>query len=139
MALHGLGLVHACSGSDGSVPPGSGSDAGASADATMSDASASFPEDGAPPDTAQSDTGSAGDANFGDAAAPDATPPNTVVSLALGDDHSCALLANGEVWCWGFNADGEQGSGSTDALVHAPTKVANLPAAVAIGARRGRS
>jgi alpha-tubulin suppressor-like RCC1 family protein len=36
-----------------------------------------------------------------------------VQHLALGDDHSCALLKDGSVDCWGANAAGEVGDGST--------------------------
>ena len=32
-------------------------------------------------------------------------PPAT--SLALGDNHACALLEDGRVWCWGFNGAGQ--------------------------------
>ncbi len=33
----------------------------------------------------------------------------SAVQLALGDSHSCALLADGTVRCWGFNAEGQLG------------------------------
>src|SRR5262249_12455885 len=33
------------------------------------------------------------------------------VGLALGSEHTCALLADGTVWCWGGNANAELGSG----------------------------
>jgi len=29
--------------------------------------------------------------------------------IALGDDHACARLANGELWCWGSNSLGQLG------------------------------
>jgi alpha-tubulin suppressor-like RCC1 family protein len=50
---------------------------------------------------------------------PDAGPPRDAgpsctegcefVELALGQDHTCARRANGEVWCWGGNQEGQLG------------------------------
>jgi alpha-tubulin suppressor-like RCC1 family protein len=40
-------------------------------------------------------------------------PLSTVTSLGLGDDHTCAVTANG-VYCWGANQDGEFGDGGTN-------------------------
>ncbi len=37
----------------------------------------------------------------------------SVVALSGGGRHTCALLANGEVQCWGLNADGQLGDGTT--------------------------
>lgn len=39
--------------------------------------------------------------------------PGGVVALAAGDAHSCALTGLGEVRCWGRNAFGELGDGTT--------------------------
>lgn len=36
-----------------------------------------------------------------------------VVALALGEEHSCALLASGQVRCWGRNDAGQLGDGGT--------------------------
>ncbi len=35
-----------------------------------------------------------------------------VVSVAAGSRHSCALLGDGTVWCWGLNDRGQLGTGS---------------------------
>jgi len=35
-----------------------------------------------------------------------------VVSLSAGFDHTCAVIVDGTVWCWGGNSDGELGSGA---------------------------
>jgi alpha-tubulin suppressor-like RCC1 family protein len=37
----------------------------------------------------------------------------TAVALAAGDDHTCAILDNGDTKCWGRNLDGELGQGHT--------------------------
>ena len=37
----------------------------------------------------------------------------TVTSMALGWDHTCVLYSTGDVACWGNNADGQLGLGST--------------------------
>jgi alpha-tubulin suppressor-like RCC1 family protein len=36
-----------------------------------------------------------------------------VASVGLGDDHSCAVLTSGQVRCWGANAHGALGDGTT--------------------------
>ncbi len=35
----------------------------------------------------------------------------TAVKIAAGERHTCALLDNGTVWCWGYNGSNELGSG----------------------------
>src|SRR5262245_11841162 len=45
---------------------------------------------------------------------PDARPPGAVVThIATGVSHTCARLADGTVRCWGFNAVGQLGDGTT--------------------------
>ncbi len=39
------------------------------------------------------------------------------------EHHVCGIRTNGTLWCWGANADGQLGIGSTDAKLH-PTQVA---------------
>ena len=62
--------------------------------------------------------GNGGNDTFGDDEAPALSPlvdlgaftPSTIVA---GDDHTCALSADGTVICWGLNEDGELGYGHT--------------------------
>ncbi len=55
---------------------------------------------------------------------------NTVVRLALGAGHTCALLADSTVWCWGRNWQGESSGPATDSTE--PHQVVGLPGAVTI-------
>jgi alpha-tubulin suppressor-like RCC1 family protein len=34
------------------------------------------------------------------------------VEVACGDIHTCALMATGHAYCWGYNGDGELGDGT---------------------------
>ncbi|HWZ91392.1 MAG TPA: hypothetical protein VNW92_21165 [Polyangiaceae bacterium] len=43
-------------------------------------------------------------------------PGVTVTALALGAFHSCALLSDGTVTCWGDAHDGEPGAGNTNRI-----------------------
>ena len=65
----------------------------------------------------------------GDAGAA-ARPPVTVpggpwVAPAAGSTHTCALAADGGVWCWGGNANGQLGSG--DRVARAEPRQVRLP------------
>ena len=53
------------------------------------------------------------------------------VSIATGYLHSCALLSDGTVKCWGNNGNGELGDGTTTDR-HTPVSVSGLTNAVAI-------
>ena len=81
---------------------------------------------------------------LGDGTTTDRTTPTPVsglasgvVSIAVRGPHTCALTAEGSVLCWGFNAEGQLGDGtSTDRLV--PTVVPGLVSgttAVTVGNR----
>jgi alpha-tubulin suppressor-like RCC1 family protein len=44
------------------------------------------------------------------------TPVNGIshaTSIAVGDNHACAILADGDIMCWGDNTSGELGDGKT--------------------------
>jgi len=43
--------------------------------------------------------------------------PGPVRTIGLGDGFGCALLGNGDVMCWGKNANGRLGLGTTDAVL----------------------
>ncbi len=49
-----------------------------------------------------------------------------VVSVASGDNHTCALKTDATVECWGLNTFGQLGRGNTDGG-HLPAKVLTAP------------
>ena len=51
------------------------------------------------------------------------TASNAVVDIALGEAHTCALLDDSSVWCWGSNSVGEAGFEASDEQLLNPTKV----------------
>ncbi len=55
--------------------------------------------------------------------AQDALPPGAVIDIAVGQHHSCAVVASGSVYCWGRNNLGQLGDG-TSVDRFAPTQVA---------------
>lgn len=61
-----------------------------------------------------------------------ATLPGNVSGLAAGLGHSCALIVDGTVRCWGWNGNGQLGDGTTTDR-SAPTR-ANLTSATAVTA-----
>jgi alpha-tubulin suppressor-like RCC1 family protein len=53
----------------------------------------------------------------------------TVVAIAVGGEHTCALTNSGAVKCWGYNHYGQLGDGTTTES-HAPVPVRRLPKGV---------
>ena len=58
-----------------------------------------------------------------------------VVALALGAEHSCALLQSGSMKCWGSNQYGQLGDGTTVSQ-ETPIAVNGLPSAIMAMTRR---
>jgi len=56
-------------------------------------------------------------------------------SNAPGDDHTCALVADGTVYCWGYGSDGELGNGQPFGS-NTPVRVADISDATALDAGR---
>lgn len=63
---------------------------------------------------------------------------SSVLQVALGDSHSCALLTNKTVKCWGYNGQGQLGDGSHQTRT-TPTTVAGLTDAVEIAVAGNQS
>jgi len=60
--------------------------------------------------------------------APRAVPGGiTFASVGAGAYHACGITPNGQVYCWGFNHDGQLGNGGLDAFYPIPVKVAAQP------------
>jgi alpha-tubulin suppressor-like RCC1 family protein len=87
----------------------------------------------------ENDDGEVGDGAF----SPDRTTPQVVSSvrdpldLVAGAEHTCALLQDGSVFCWGDNDSGQLGNGSTTTSA-APRRVDGLsgaPQELAVGDR----
>lgn len=56
-----------------------------------------------------------------------------VTAISTGEQHACAIVSGGEVWCWGNNALGALGDG-TNTSTGAPVNPIGLPVAIAVAA-----
>ncbi|HYN82170.1 MAG TPA: hypothetical protein VES88_11750 [Gemmatimonadaceae bacterium] len=73
--------------------------------------------------------------SFSPFGAVDPGPPQAALSLAVGDNHSCALSVSGAAYCWGTNGSGQLGNGTTTgSLVPVPVSGGLQFAAITAGA-----
>ena len=56
-------------------------------------------------------------------------PLGSVVSVSASDSHTCATFTSGTAYCWGANAQGQLGTGTTQNRL-TPALVVNLPKTV---------
>jgi alpha-tubulin suppressor-like RCC1 family protein len=56
----------------------------------------------------------------------DGTPVRTAKSVHCGQGHTCAVLGDDTVWCWGRNGDGQLGVGDNTTTNALTVPVANL-------------
>lgn len=54
----------------------------------------------------------------------------TIVAIATGDDHACAITMSGGVMCWGSDASGQLGDGASGGLRTTPAPVNGLSSGV---------
>jgi alpha-tubulin suppressor-like RCC1 family protein len=57
-----------------------------------------------------------------------------VQAIALGEEHACAIVAGGAVFCWGDNAFGELGQPAATMFSDVPVQVAGIQNATSIAA-----
>jgi len=89
-----------------------GMDAAVTPDAAVGDAAVRVDGSRGPDATIGTDGGAVLDAG-----PPDAGSIGTLIALAAGIDHVCALYSGGPVYCWGDNSDGAGGQGSAASIV----------------------
>ncbi len=82
-------------------------------------------------------TNSVGDRKTPGSVAPvDLGPGRSAVAISVASSHSCAILDDGGVRCWGYGADGVLGYGSTRDLAGTPATVPARMGGVKLGAGR---
>src|SRR5205809_1909445 len=77
-----------------------------------------------------------GDGNLADSSVPVAVRGlTTATRVVTGDSHTCALLGDGTVQCWGVGDSGQRGDGTFNNISTVPVAVVGLSNAVAVAAR----
>ncbi|MGI8413381.1 MAG: hypothetical protein ACR2LV_08555 [Solirubrobacteraceae bacterium] len=66
----------------------------------------------------------------------DLGPGRTAVAISAGGGHTCALLDDGSVRCWGFALNGELGYGNTNSVGDTPADTPGMAGPVDVGAGR---
>ena len=61
----------------------------------------------------------------------------TAVAVSTGSYHTCAILDNGDLKCWGWGARGQLGHGATTDLNSPPSTAINLGTAAAVAVTAG--
>lgn len=110
--------------SDAGVPPDAPSDAGCTAPGEMMCGTACVDTRTSAAHCGACDTPCASPNRCVDARCVD-----PVIDVDVAARHVCALRASGEVWCWGLNAGGQLGDGTTIAR-HRPIRVEGIDDAV---------
>ena len=83
-----------------------------------------------------SNIGYSGSATVASTPAIDLGSGRTALAISAGDAHTCAILDNAAVKCWGSGGNGRLGSGATANLGDGAGEMGRLPGTVNIGADR---
>jgi alpha-tubulin suppressor-like RCC1 family protein len=70
---------------------------------------------------------------------PCAVGPSGAVGVALADEHTCVLLNDGQIYCWGNNLLGELGRGQQGEATDRPQRIQGISGFAEIGAGRRRT
>ena len=80
-----------------------------------------------------SNIGYSGSATIASTPAIDLSAGHTALAISAGDAHTCAILDNAAVKCWGFGSNGRLGSGATANLGDGAGEMGRLPGTVNVG------